>query len=68
MEELPGCILAPGLVNAHTHLEYAGYAGFGDGLAFGPWLTDHIARKRRLVDGDARALAVSGPGSAWPAG
>jgi 5-methylthioadenosine/S-adenosylhomocysteine deaminase len=60
LEDLPGCILAPGLVNAHTHLEYAGYGGFGDGLAFGPWLRDHIARKRRLVDGDARALAVLG--------
>jgi 5-methylthioadenosine/S-adenosylhomocysteine deaminase len=60
VEELFGCILAPGLVNAHTHLEYAGYGGFGDGLAFGPWLHDHIARKRRLVDGDARALAVLG--------
>ena len=60
VEELPGCILAPGLVNAHTHLEYSGYGGFGDGLAFGPWLHDHIARKRRLVDGDARALAVLG--------
>lgn len=60
VEELPGCILAPGLVNAHTHLEYEGYGGFGDGLAFGPWLRDHIARKRRLVDGDARALALLG--------
>ena len=35
----------PGFVNAHTHLEYANYAGFGDGMPFGPWITTHIARK-----------------------
>jgi 5-methylthioadenosine/S-adenosylhomocysteine deaminase len=60
VEELPGCILAPGFVNTHTHIEYAGYSGFGDGLAFGPWLHDHISRKRQLRDGDTRALAVLG--------
>jgi len=26
--------IVPGFVNAHTHLEYAVYAGFGDGLSF----------------------------------
>ena len=31
-------LILPGLVNAHSHLEYAVYAGFGDGLAFGGWL------------------------------
>ena len=40
-------LILPGLVNAHSHLEYAVYAGFGDGLAFGGWLATHIARKRR---------------------
>ena len=25
-------VIVPGLVNAHSHLEYAVYAGFGDGL------------------------------------
>ena len=48
-----GCVLAPGFVNLHTHLEYAGYGGFGDGLAFGPWLDVHIERKARQIDGDA---------------
>ena len=40
--------IVPGFVNAHTHLEYAVYAGFGDGLAFGPWLHLHIERKSRI--------------------
>ena len=31
----PGAIVLPGLVNAHSHLEYAVYAGFGDGERFG---------------------------------
>ena len=32
----------PGFVNAHSHLEYATYAGFGDGDAFGPWIATHM--------------------------
>jgi 5-methylthioadenosine/S-adenosylhomocysteine deaminase len=57
---LPGCVLAPGFVNLHTHIEYSAYAGFGDGLAFGPWIADHIRRKRRLQGDDAEALARLG--------
>ena len=37
-ERFADAAIVPGFVNAHTHLEYAVYAGFGDGLAFGPWL------------------------------
>ena len=44
-----GAAIVPGFVNTHSHLEYAVYAGFGDGLAFGPWITTHIARKRQLA-------------------
>jgi cytosine/adenosine deaminase-related metal-dependent hydrolase len=43
-----GCVIVPGFVNAHSHLEYAVYAGFGDGLSFAPWLLLHIERKDRL--------------------
>jgi len=25
--DLPGCVLAPGFVNLHSHIEYAAYAG-----------------------------------------
>lgn len=60
VERHEGCVLAPGFVNLHTHLEYAGYGGFGDGLAFGPWLDVHIERKSRQIEGDALSLARLG--------
>ena len=37
-ERFDGCVIVPGFVNCHTHLEYAVYAGFGDGLPFVPWM------------------------------
>jgi cytosine/adenosine deaminase-related metal-dependent hydrolase len=46
---LEGAAIVPGFVNAHSHLEYAVYAGFGDGQPFGAWLATHITRKRRLA-------------------
>lgn len=55
-----GAVIAPGFVNAHSHLEYAVYAGFGDGLDFGPWIMVHVARKRLLDDDDAVAIARLG--------
>jgi cytosine/adenosine deaminase-related metal-dependent hydrolase len=53
----PDAVLLPGFVNAHTHLEYAVYAGFGDGLEFGPWIMLHIERKRRLDFEEMQAIA-----------
>jgi cytosine/adenosine deaminase-related metal-dependent hydrolase len=60
-------VIVPGFVNAHAHLEYAVYAGFGDGLGdFAEWISLHIERKARIgweeyVDiarlGAARCLA-----------
>jgi cytosine/adenosine deaminase-related metal-dependent hydrolase len=53
-------VIVPGFVNAHSHLEYAVYAGFGDGLSFGPWIVLHTERKARL-DWDATlAIALLG--------
>jgi cytosine/adenosine deaminase-related metal-dependent hydrolase len=53
----PDAVILPGFVNAHSHLEYAVYAGFGDGLEFGPWIALHIDRKQRL-DRDAMAAVA----------
>lgn len=56
----PEAVILPGFVNAHTHLEYAVYAGFGDGLSFLPWLRTHVERKRRIAFADAVAIARLG--------
>jgi 5-methylthioadenosine/S-adenosylhomocysteine deaminase len=55
-----GSAILPGFVNAHTHLEYSVYAGFGDALDFESWLALHIERKARLLDGDGTAMAALG--------
>jgi 5-methylthioadenosine/S-adenosylhomocysteine deaminase len=47
-------------VNAHSHLEYAVYVGFGDGLSFAPWLDLHVARKGRIGWDDFVAIARLG--------
>jgi cytosine/adenosine deaminase-related metal-dependent hydrolase len=56
----PDAVVIPGFVNAHSHLEYAVYAGFGDGLAFFPWLARHIERKNRLALEEMEAIASLG--------
>lgn len=60
VEELGFAVLLPALINAHTHLEYATYGGFGDGLPFSDWLADHVARRPRLAPGDVEAAAALG--------
>jgi 5-methylthioadenosine/S-adenosylhomocysteine deaminase len=56
----PNAAIVPGFVNAHSHLEYAVYAGFGDGLSFGPWIATHIERKRQLDSEHMLAIARRG--------
>jgi 5-methylthioadenosine/S-adenosylhomocysteine deaminase len=55
-----GAAIVPGLVNTHSHLEYANYAGFADGEPFGPWIRTHIERKSRLTPEDMLAIARLG--------
>ena len=59
-ERFDESVILPGFVNAHAHLEYATYAGFGDGLPFDRWLIVHMERKAKLEDGDAVAIARLG--------
>ncbi len=56
----PDAAIVPGFVNAHSHLEYAVYAGFGDGLPFAPWILIHIERKARLTDEEMVDIARLG--------
>jgi 5-methylthioadenosine/S-adenosylhomocysteine deaminase len=60
--------IVPGFVNAHSHLEYAVYAGFGDGLAFGPWIATHMERKSRLAPEDMVSIARAGAAESLAAG
>jgi cytosine/adenosine deaminase-related metal-dependent hydrolase len=59
-ERFPEAVILPGFVNAHTHLEYAVYAGFGDGLSFGPWIGLHVERKQRIGLDEMEAVARLG--------
>jgi 5-methylthioadenosine/S-adenosylhomocysteine deaminase len=55
-----GAAILPGFVNAHTHLEYASYTGFGDGLDFGDWIALHLERKLTLSFEEIVSLARLG--------
>ncbi|MGH3001452.1 MAG: amidohydrolase family protein [Gaiellaceae bacterium] len=59
-EHYDDAVILPGLVNAHSHLEYAMYAGFGDGQAFGPWIATHVERKNLLDHDSMLSLARRG--------
>ncbi len=63
-----GAMIVPGIVNAHSHLEYAVYAGFGDGAQFGDWLATHIARRRALDEQAVLAVARRGAADSLAAG
>ena len=67
-ERFEGCVVAPGFVDCHSHLEYALYAGFGDGLPFVPWIGLHIRRKERLDLDEMRAIAAVGAGECLRSG
>jgi 5-methylthioadenosine/S-adenosylhomocysteine deaminase len=59
-EHFAEAAIIPGFVNAHAHLEYAVYSGFGDGLDFDRWLIVHMERKRRLDEHGPLAIARLG--------
>jgi 5-methylthioadenosine/S-adenosylhomocysteine deaminase len=54
-------VILPGFVNAHSHLEYAVYAGFGDALTdFAEWIRLHTERKWRIGWDEYVAIARLG--------
>ena len=59
-EHFAEAVILPGFVNAHSHLEYAVYAGFGDGLDFTAWIGVHMERKRRIDLDEVDAIARYG--------
>jgi osmotically-inducible protein OsmY len=56
----PESVILPGFVNAHTHVEYDVYVGFGDGLGFAEWIGLHVQRKQRIDLADMEAIARLG--------
>jgi len=59
-DRYPDAVILPGFVNAHTHLEYDVYAGFGDSLGFAEWIGLHVQRKQRIALEDMEAIARLG--------
>ena len=59
-ERFRDAAIVPGFVNAHSHLEYAAYRGFGDGLPFDRWIVLHTERKGRIGWGEFVAIARAG--------
>jgi len=52
VEELPGCVLLPGLVNAHAHIEYTAYREVLDGLLFFDWIRRLTGLKHEVLERD----------------
>jgi 5-methylthioadenosine/S-adenosylhomocysteine deaminase len=54
----PGCVILPGLINAHTHLELTLLRGMGRGLPFARWLEkvarEVLGRDREFFEQSAR--------------
>src|SRR6266513_1400479 len=60
-ERFEDSVIVPGFVNAHSHIEYAVYAGFGDSLAdFAEWIRLHTERKSRIDWDEYVAIARLG--------
>jgi len=58
-ERFADAVILPGLVNAHTHLEYHSMSAMGDGLPFTPWIEQLILRKRGLGRADYLVQAAA---------
>ncbi|MDX6547538.1 MAG: aminodeoxyfutalosine deaminase [Gaiellales bacterium] len=59
-QRFAGGVILPGLVNAHTHVEYLSMSAMADGLPFTPWIEQLIVRKRGLGRDDYLAQAEAG--------
>lgn len=47
-----GCVVMPGLVNAHTHAAMALFRGIADDLPLMEWLNEHIFPAERKIDAE----------------
>lgn len=68
VEDLGGCLLLPGLVDAHTHLEWSLLEGLLGPSGFGDWLGRLLPLRSRMTPDDHRAAARYGALRALRAG
>ena len=57
VRSFPGCVLLPGLVNAHSHLDYSAFQGFSPSCGFGEWMLRLLRSRRKLTAEDYAASA-----------
>lgn len=55
-----GCIVMPGLINAHTHLAMTLFRGFAENLAYEEWIRKIQKAETKLTPKDVRAGAYLG--------
>lgn len=56
--EAGGCVVLPGLVNAHQHLWYTLFRGLGSGLELEPWLERLLFPLGRLIEDEDMVLST----------
>jgi cytosine/adenosine deaminase-related metal-dependent hydrolase len=62
LNEHPGCVIIPGLVNAHTHLSLTALAGLVPPMPFAEWLARITPAIRAMTHDD---LTISAAMGAW---
>src|SRR6187402_1324203 len=60
VRDFGNAVILPGLINAHTHLEYTAQRGFLEDVPFFPWIRALTADKARLQREDWLASARLG--------
>ncbi len=60
VQTFPGFVLMPGLVNAHTHLDYSAFRDFAPPSGFGEWMLRLLLARRKLEADDYAASALWG--------
>lgn len=59
-QDFPGCVLLPGLVNAHTHLSLTALLGLVPPTTFAEWIARLVPMMRAMDDDDMAASATLG--------
>ncbi|MDO8725667.1 MAG: amidohydrolase family protein [Candidatus Methanoperedens sp.] len=55
-----GCVVMPGLVNAHTHVPMTLFRGIADGLSYAEWMKKIQMAETKLTSSDVRSGAYLG--------